>query len=81
MTGKRGDLHARRQAAAFLFGPALAGIPAGRVAAAEEQLRIAKQSGVVYLPLNVAEDQKPIEKHGEAAGISVAAVIRIRSRA
>ena len=61
----------RRQAAALLGGLALAGLAGAPVAAAEGQLRIAKQFGVVYLLLNVAEDQKLIEKHGTAAGIDV----------
>ncbi|SDC88648.1 ABC transporter substrate-binding protein [Paracidovorax valerianellae] len=39
--------------------------------AAEGQLRIAQQFGVVYLLLNVAQDQKLIEKHGKAAGIDI----------
>lgn len=40
-------------------------------ALAEGQLRIAQQFGVVYLLLNVAQDQKLIEKHGKAAGIDI----------
>ncbi len=75
MTGTRrtwlGTWLSRRQAALFLGGAALAGILAGPVAAAEGQLRIAKQFGVVYLLLNVAEDQKLIEKHGKAAGLDI----------
>jgi len=39
--------------------------------AAEGQLRIAQQFGVVYLLLNVAQDQKLIEKHGKTAGIDI----------
>jgi len=39
--------------------------------AAEGQLRIAEQFGIVYLLLNVAQDQKLIEKHGKAAGIDI----------
>jgi NitT/TauT family transport system substrate-binding protein len=35
---------------------------------AEGRLRIAQQFGVVYLLLNVAQDQKLIEKHGQALG-------------
>ncbi|MCJ2096907.1 ABC transporter substrate-binding protein [Methylobacterium sp. J-072] len=67
MIGKRRILFSRRQAAA-LFGLVLA---AGPAAAAEGQLRIAKQFGVVYLLLNVAEDQKLIEKHGKEAGLDI----------
>ena len=38
-------------------------------AQAEGRLRIAEQFGIVYLLLNVAQDQKLIEKHARAAGI------------
>jgi NitT/TauT family transport system substrate-binding protein len=38
---------------------------------AEGQLRIAQQFGLVYLLLNVAEDQKLIEKHAKALGVPV----------
>lgn len=40
-------------------------------ASAEEQLRIAQQFGVVYLLLNIAQDQKLIEKHGKADGLDI----------
>ena len=59
----------RRRAIALLGILGLAA--AGPARAAEGQLRIAKQFGVVYLLLNVAEDQKLIEKHGKAAGIDI----------
>lgn len=36
--------------------------------AEEGRIRIAQQFGIVYLALNVVEDQKLIEKHGSAAG-------------
>jgi NitT/TauT family transport system substrate-binding protein len=36
--------------------------------AEEGRIRIAQQFGIVYLALNVVEDQKLIEKHGNAAG-------------
>ncbi|MFE1602168.1 ABC transporter substrate-binding protein [Methylobacterium sp. ID0610] len=72
---KRRDLPSRRQAAALLGGLlgglGLAAVAALPAAAAEGQLRIAKQFGVVYLLLNVAEDQKLIEKHGRAAGLDI----------
>ncbi|RZL94813.1 MAG: ABC transporter substrate-binding protein [Variovorax sp.] len=43
---------------------------AGSVAAhAEGQIRIAEQFGIVYLLLNVAQDQKLIEKHARAEGV------------
>ncbi|MFL9927572.1 ABC transporter substrate-binding protein [Herbaspirillum lusitanum] len=38
---------------------------------AEGQLRIAEQFGIVYLLLNVAQDQKLIEKHGKANGVDI----------
>jgi len=38
---------------------------------AEGQLRIAQQFGLVYLLLNVAEDQKLIEKHGKKQGVPI----------
>ena len=44
-------------------------LAAPQVAHAEGQIRIAEQFGIVYLLLNVAQDQKLIEKHAKAAGI------------
>lgn len=41
----------------------------GPVARAEGRIRIAEQFGIVYLLLNVAQDQKLIEKHARAAGV------------
>src|SRR3954452_13460111 len=56
-----------RKAAAFVTGLSLF---AGSLAAhAEGQIRIAEQFGIVYLMLNVAQEQKLIEKHAKAAGI------------
>ncbi|WP_420840714.1 ABC transporter substrate-binding protein [Herbaspirillum rhizosphaerae] len=46
-------------------------IGAPSLARAEGQLRIAEQFGVVYLLLNVAQDQKLIEKHGKAQGVDI----------
>jgi NitT/TauT family transport system substrate-binding protein len=40
-------------------------------ARAEGQLRIAQQFGVVYLLLNVAQDQQLIEKHGRRQGVPI----------
>lgn len=40
-------------------------------AQAEGRLRIAKQYGIVYLLLDVAQERKLIEKHGKAAGIEI----------
>jgi NitT/TauT family transport system substrate-binding protein len=70
MTLKRRSPFSRRQAGALMGGLALACAALGP-AAAEGQLRIAKQFGVVYLLLNVAEDQKLIEKHGREAGLDI----------
>lgn len=63
-------LISRRQAAALMGGAALA-LAAIGPAAAEGQLRIAKQFGVVYLLLDVAAEQKLIEKHGKEAGVDI----------
>jgi len=41
------------------------------IAQAEGRIRIAEQFGVVYLLLNVAQDQKLIEKHGKQHGIDI----------
>ena len=40
-------------------------------ARAEGRIRIAEQFGVVYLLLNVAQDQKLIEKHGRKQGVDI----------
>ena len=49
---------------------AAAALAASSLAArAEGQIRIAEQFGVVYLLLNVAQEQKLIEKHAKAAGV------------
>lgn len=40
-------------------------------AQAEGKIRIAEQFGVVYLLLNVAQDQKLIEKHGKKQGLAI----------
>ncbi|BEP57481.1 ABC transporter substrate-binding protein [Variovorax sp. V118] len=56
-----------RRAAALVTG---LGLLAGSLAAhAEGQIRIAEQFGIVYLLLNVAQEQKLIEKHAKAAGV------------
>ena len=52
---------------AVLAGATFAATPAR----AEGQLRIAEQFGIVYLLLNVAQEQKLIEKHGKAAGVDI----------
>ena len=46
------------------------GLALGSLAAhAEGQIHIAQQFGIVYLLLNVAQEQKLIEKHAKAAGV------------
>ncbi|MET0541509.1 MAG: ABC transporter substrate-binding protein [Variovorax sp.] len=57
----------RRKSIALVAG---LGLAFGSLAAhAEGQIRIAEQFGIVYLLLNVAQEQKLIEKHAKAAGI------------
>ncbi len=72
MTLQPSGLFSRRRVVALIGGLVLTGSLLGPAAAAEGQLRIAKQFGVVYLLLNVAEDQKLIEKHGKARGLDIA---------
>lgn len=43
----------------------------GTARAEEGRLRIAQQFGVVYLLLNVAQDQQLIEKHGKQQGVDI----------
>ncbi|XYJ12045.1 ABC transporter substrate-binding protein [Telluria sp. B2] len=56
------------KAAAVLAALSLA---AAAPAHAEGKIRIAEQFGVVYLLLNVAQDQKLIEKHGRKQGVAI----------
>ena len=49
----------------------LAALVAAAPAHAEGRLRIAQQFGLTYLLLNVAQDQKLIEKHGKQLGVPV----------
>lgn len=56
-----------RRAAALVTALGLA--TASLAAHAEGQIRIAQQFGIVYLLLNVAQEQKLIEKHAKAAGV------------
>lgn len=49
------------------IGLALSSLPAH----AEGKLRVAQQFGIVYLLLNVAQDQNLIEKHGKALGLDI----------
>lgn len=60
----------------FRFSKLAAGLAALALAAAapahaEGRIRIAEQFGVVYLLLNVAQDQKLIEKHGRKQGVDI----------
>ena len=55
----------------FTAGLATALALVAPAAHAEGQLRIAEQFGIVYLLLNVAQDQKLVEKHGRAAGVDI----------
>lgn len=50
---------------------ALSLLAAAPAAQAEGKIRIAEQFGVVYLLLNVAQDQKLIEKHGKKHGVEI----------
>ncbi|GAB2456690.1 ABC transporter substrate-binding protein [Comamonas humi] len=61
----------RRAAIVLSATAALWGLSAGAAQAAEGQLRIAQQYGIVYLLLNVAQDQQLIEKHGKAQGVDI----------
>lgn len=56
---------------ALATGLALSALAAAMPAHAEGQLRIAEQFGIVYLLLNVAQDQKLIEKHGQRLGVDI----------
>ena len=49
----------------------LAALVAAVPAQAEGQLRVAQQFGITYLLLNVAQDQKLIEKHGKQLGVPI----------
>lgn len=55
----------------FATGAAIAVGSIAPAAAKEGQLRIAEQFGLVYLLLNVAQDQGLIEKHGKEAGVDI----------
>ena len=58
----------KKIAAALAAASLVAAAPAAR---AEGKIRIAEQFGVVYLLLNVAQDQKLIEKHGKKQGVEI----------
>jgi NitT/TauT family transport system substrate-binding protein len=54
--------------AAILAGAAVIG---AAPAQAEGRIRISEQYGVTYLLLNIAQDQKLIEKHGKQQGVEI----------
>lgn len=60
--------HLKKIAAALTVASLVAAAPAAQ---AEGKIRIAEQFGVVYLLLNVAQDQKLIEKHGKKHGVDI----------
>jgi NitT/TauT family transport system substrate-binding protein len=63
----------RRRFVAFSIAASLActGLATSLPAHAEGHIRIAEQFGVVYLLLNVVQDQKLIEKHGKKRGVDI----------
>jgi NitT/TauT family transport system substrate-binding protein len=61
-------LNIKKIAAALVAVSLAAAAPAVQ---AEGKIRIAEQFGVVYLLLNVAQDQKLIEKHGKKHGVEI----------
>ena len=61
----------RRRFAAAVTAFALSAPLLASPARAEGQLRIAEQFGIVYLLLNIAQDQQLFEKHGKALGVDV----------
>lgn len=58
----------RKLGLASLIGAALATAAAAH---AEGRIRIAEQFGIVYLLLNVVQDQKLVEKHGKNDGLDI----------
>ncbi|WP_022970833.1 ABC transporter substrate-binding protein, partial [Xanthomonas maliensis] len=66
----RGDRRLRRSRLTLLAIAALSLLHATS-AQAEGKLRIAKQYGIVYLLLDVAQEQRLIEQQGKAAGVDI----------
>ncbi|QXZ11011.1 ABC transporter substrate-binding protein [Comamonas sp. Y33R10-2] len=64
---RRSTLAAIATASALL----ITGLASTQAQAKEGELRIAQQFGIVYLLLNVAQEQKLIEKHGKARGVDI----------
>lgn len=61
----------RRRTAVLALAAVSAAAVLPQAHAKEGQLRIAQQFGIVYLLLNVAQDQQLIEKHGKAQGLDI----------
>ncbi|MCC2955798.1 ABC transporter substrate-binding protein [Massilia sp. IC2-477] len=55
----------------FVAAVAALALGVSSTAQAEGKIRIAEQFGIVYLLLNVAQDQKLIEKHGKKQGVDI----------
>ncbi|MBB1162857.1 ABC transporter substrate-binding protein [Aquariibacter albus] len=64
-------LRRRGTAALIALGLGLGSLLASAPAHAEGKLRIAQQFGIVYLLLNVAQDQKLIEAQGRKLGVEI----------
>jgi NitT/TauT family transport system substrate-binding protein len=62
----------RKQFFQFAAALGLATVVAAAPAQAEGRLRVAQQFGITYLLLNIAQDQKLIEKHGKQLGVPIA---------
>jgi NitT/TauT family transport system substrate-binding protein len=71
MLSRTGERRRRFVAFAAAFSVAGAALLGAAPAHAEGKIRIAEQFGVVYLLLNVAQDQKLIEKHGKSKGVDI----------
>lgn len=61
----------RRRTAVLALAAVSAAAVLPQAHAKEGQLRIAQQFGIVYLLLNVAQDQQLIEKHGKVQGLDI----------
>jgi NitT/TauT family transport system substrate-binding protein len=62
----------RLKKAAVGIGAVLASLTIALPAHAEGRIRVAQQFGIAYLILDVARDQKLIEKHGKKQGLDIA---------
>ena len=72
---KSSQSHASKRGSLFrklgLLGLMSAALATAAPAQAEGHIRIAEQFGVVYLLLNVVQDQKLVEKHGKNDGLDI----------